>query len=239
MFVWLDRMSDDSKVKRPDQQTMGGQLTSKAGTRIEFASRNVTSGTEEMDRSFLESGSGKFRGNWESPAEDEEHSTPDEETSSKLELSAKVENEESSSGTELSSDEQRSFFGQGTFFEKIDQEGTVSLPVGVKMDGEPSLDLPMSMGVGKPRFQEERGKGSERILGREDSSPRIELDEDSVTPGVHRNSTMDEGSVTPGVHRNSTKVTPAWREDTLCEPPQLHGDGEEERRAKQSFLDFR
>lgn len=68
-------------------------------------------------------------------------------------------------------------------------------------------------------------------MGREDSSPRIELDEDSVTPGVHRNSTR--------VHRNSTKVTPAWREDTLCEPSQLHGDGEEERRAKQSFLDFR
>ena len=61
-------------------------------------------------------------------------------------------------------------------------------------------------------------------MGREDSSPRIELDEDSVTPGVHR---------------NSTKVTPAWREDTLCEPSQLHGDGEEERRAKQSFLDLR
>ena len=133
-------MSDDSKVKRPDQQTVGGQLTSKAGTRIEFASRNVTSGTEEMDRSFLESGSRKFRGNWESPAEDEEHSTPDEETSSKSELSAKVENEESSSGTELSSEEQRSFFGQRTFFEKMDQEETESLPVDVKMDGEPSLD---------------------------------------------------------------------------------------------------
>lgn len=217
-------MSDDSKVKRPDQQTVGGQLTSKTGTRIEFASRNVTSGTEEMDRSFLESGSGKFRGNWESPAEDEEPSTLDKETSSKSELSAKVENEESSSGTELSSEEQRSFFGQRTFFEKMDQEETESLPVDVKMDGEPSLDLPVFTGVGKPRFQEERGKGSERILGREDSSPRIELDEDSVTPGVHR---------------NSTKVTPAWREDTLCEPSQLHGDGEEERRAKQSFLDFR
>jgi len=77
-------MSDDGKVKRPDQQTVGGQLTSKTGTRIEFASRNVTSGTEEMDRSFLESGSGKFRGNWESPAEDEEHSTPDKETSSEI-----------------------------------------------------------------------------------------------------------------------------------------------------------